>query len=392
MDIPLDDEDRRFRDEVRDFLGREIPRDWPHPPGTGSFEIGDEEFPRLRAWQRKLFDARLVGITWPAEYGGRDAPPHHDAILQDEMVRAGAPPTINLLGITLCGPALLHYGTPEQKSRWLSKMLSGEEVWCQGYSEPGSGSDLASLRTTAVLRGDDYVVNGQKVWTTDGKVADWMFCLVRTEPDAPKHKGIGFLLIDMKSPGVEVRPLRQITGGTEFCEVFLTDVVVPRSNLVGHPTQGWLIANTVLGYERGTQALSAASTFGGDLDRLAADLGRSGKTADPGVRQQLAQLRIDLSILRLLGLRVLAGLREGRAPGSEASMIKLFKSELEQRLYGFAVDQQGPRAAVWGGEHSVDDGHWHWRMLWSRAGTIYAGTSEVQRNIIAQRVLGLPRD
>ena len=392
MEIHLDEDDRRFRDEVREFLEREIPSDWTHPPGTGSFEITDEEFPRLRAWQRKLFDARLIGITWPAEFGGRDAPPHHDAILQDEMVRAGAPPTINLLGITLCGPALLHYGTPEQKSRWLSKMLSGEEVWCQGYSEPGSGSDLASLRTTAVLRGDDYVVNGQKVWTTDGKVADWMFCLVRTEPEAPKHKGIGFLLIDMKSPGVEVRPLRQITGGTEFCEVFLTDVVVPRSNLVGHPTQGWLIANTVLGYERGTQALSAASTFGGDLDRLAADLGRSGKAVDPGVRQQLAQLRIDLSILRLLGLRVLAGLREGRAPGSEASMIKLFKSELEQRLYGFAVDQQGPRGAVWGGEHAVDDGHWHWRMLWSRAGTIYAGTSEVQRNIIAQRVLGLPRD
>ncbi|MFM7734597.1 MAG: acyl-CoA dehydrogenase family protein [Alphaproteobacteria bacterium] len=392
MEIPLDEDDRRFRDEVRDFLAREMPRDWPHPPGTGSFEITDEEFPRLRAWQRKLFDARMIGITWPSEYGGRDAPPHHDAILQDEMVRAGAPPTINLLGISLCGPALLHYGSPEQKSRYLAKMLSGEEVWCQGYSEPGSGSDLASLRTTAVLRGDDWIVNGQKVWTTDGKVADWMFCLVRSDQQAPKHKGIGFLLIDMKSPGVEVRPLRQITGGTEFCEVFFTDVAVPRANMVGQPTQGWLIANTVLGYERGTQALAAAATFGSDLGRLADEMRRDGADADPRARQQMAQLRIDHAILRLLGLRVLAGLREGRAPGSEASMIKLFKSELEQRLYGFAVDRQGPRGAVWAGEHAVDDGHWHWRMLWSRAGTIYAGTSEVQRNIIAQRVLGLPRD
>ena len=391
MEITLNDEDRAFRDEVRDFLGREIPRDWPHPPGTGSFEVTDAEFPRLRTWQKKLFDARLIGITWPREYGGRDASPHHDALLQDEMVRAGAPPTINLLGISLCGPALLHYGSPAQKERYLARMLSGEEVWCQGYSEPGSGSDLASLRTSAVLRGDDYVVNGQKVWTTDGKVADWMFCLVRTEPEAPKHKGIGFLLIDMRTPGVDVRPLRQITGGTEFCEVFFNDVVVPRSNMVGHPTQGWLIANTVLGYERGTGALAAASAFDADFGRLAGSLRDGGRAADPRVRQQAAQLRIDLTILRLLGLRVLTGRREGKAPGTEASMIKLFKTELEQRLYGLAVDLQGPRGAVWAGEHAVDNGHWHWRMLWSRAGTIYAGTSEVQRNIIAQRVLGLPR-
>ena len=213
MEITLNDEDRAFRDEVRDFLGREIPRDWPHPPGTGSFEVTDAEFPRLRTWQKKLFDARLIGITWPREYGGRDASPHHDALLQDEMVRAGAPPTINLLGISLCGPALLHYGSPAQKERYLARMLSGEEVWCQGYSEPGSGSDLASLRTSAVLRGDDYVVNGQKVWTTDGKVADWMFCLVRTEPEAPKHKGIGFLLIDMRTAGSSPTPCSATSAG-----------------------------------------------------------------------------------------------------------------------------------------------------------------------------------
>src|SRR5262249_1749953 len=251
----------------------------------------------------------------------------------------------------------------------------GEEVWCQGYSEPGSGSDLASLRTRAELRGDHYVVNGQKVWTTDGQCADWMFCLVRTEPDAPKHKGIGFLLIDMHSPGVEARPLRQITGGSEFCEVFLSDVAVPRQNMVGEPTQGWQIANTVLGYERGTQALSASSTFDAGFEHLLRSLRERETARDPVVRQRAAQLKIELSILRLIALDGLARLRDGRAPGPEGSMGKLCKSELEQRLYSFAVDLQGPYGAVWEGEQAVDRGLWHWRMLWARAASIYAGTN-----------------
>jgi len=234
MELTLSPADQLFRDELRDFLVREIPADWQHPSGTGYFEVCASEFDRLRAWHRKLFDNRFIGITWPSEYGGRGAAPLQEAILADEMMRAGAPPTVNMLGITLCAPALLHHGSAAQKERYLAKMLSGEEIWCQGYSEPGSGSDLASLRTRAVLDGDHYVVNGQKVWTTDGQYADWMFCLVRTEPDAPRHKGIGFLLIDVRTPGVEVRPLRQITGGSEFCEVFFNDVVVPRSCAWSH--------------------------------------------------------------------------------------------------------------------------------------------------------------
>jgi alkylation response protein AidB-like acyl-CoA dehydrogenase len=391
MEITLSEQDRAFRDEVREFLAREIPEDWRHAAGTEYFEITAEEFPRLRAWQRKLFDARLIGITWPSEFGGRNAPPHQDAILHDEMVRAGAPPTINVLGITLCGPALLHHGSPAQRERYLARMLSGEEVWCQGYSEPGSGSDLASLRTRAELRGDQYIVNGQKVWTTDGQYADWMFCLVRTEPNARKHEGIGFLLIDMHSPGVEVRPLRQLTGGSEFCEVFLHDVVVPRGNMVGEPTEGWRIANTVLGYERGTQALTASSAFDADFERLLASLRESGRAGDAEVRQRAAGIKIDLAILRLICMKTLAGMRDGKAPGSEASMAKLWKSEVEQKLYGFSVDVQGPYGALREGPRARDGGHWGWRMLWSRACTIYAGTSEVQRNILAQRVLGLPR-
>jgi alkylation response protein AidB-like acyl-CoA dehydrogenase len=392
MEITLTDQERAFRDEVRDFFSREIPRGWDYPSGTDYFEIGAQEFSRLRDWQKKLAAHRLIGITWPEAYGGRGASPLYDAILHDEMVRAGAPPTINVLGITLCGPALLHHGTTAQKERYLARMLSGEEIWCQGYSEPGSGSDLASLRTRAELRGDSYVVNGQKVWTSDGQYADWMFCLVRTDVHAPKHRGIGFLLIDMHTPGVEARPLRQMTGGSEFCEVFLNDVVVPRENMVGESTEGWQIANTVLGYERGTQALSGCSRFEADFDRLlelvrnATELGR-----DPRVRQKTAQLKIELSILRLIALDGLARLRDGRAPGAESSMGKLAKSELEQRLYELAVELQGPYAALREGTRAIDAGRWHWRMLWSRAATIYAGTNEIQRNIIAQRVLGLPR-
>jgi len=392
MEITLTDQERAFRDEVRDFFAREIPAGWDYPSGTDSFEIGEQEFARLRAWQKKLAAHRLIGITWPEAYGGRGASPLYDAILRDEMVRAGAPPTINVLGITLCGPALLHHGTEEQKERYLARMLSGEEIWCQGYSEPGSGSDLASLRTRAELRGDDYVVSGQKVWTSDGQYADWMFCLVRADANAPKHRGIGFLLIDMHTPGVEVRPLRQMTGGSEFCEVFLNDVVVPRENMVGAPTEGWQIANTVLGYERGTQALSGCSRFEADFARLLElARGASGLAGDPRVRQRTAQLKIELSILRLIALDGLARLRDGRAPGAESSMGKLAKSELEQRLYELAVELQGPYAALREGARSIDAGRWHWRMLWSRAATIYAGTNEIQRNIIAQRVLGLPR-
>jgi alkylation response protein AidB-like acyl-CoA dehydrogenase len=392
MEISLGEEERAFRDEVRSFLAREIPDGWDYPSGTDYFEISEQEFSRLRAWQRKLAGNRLIGVTWPRAYGGRGAPPLHDAILQEEMVRAGAPPTVNVLGITLCGPALLHHGTERQKARYLARMLSGDEIWCQGYSEPGSGSDLASLRTRAELRGDSYVVNGQKVWTSDAQYADWMFCLVRTDPNAPKHRGIGFLLIDMHSPGIDVRPLRQMTGGTEFCEVFLNDVTVPRENMVGDPTEGWQIANTVLGYERGTQALSGCSRFDADFARLLElTRGMPGMTEDPGTRQRLAQLKIELAILRLVALDGLARLRDGRAPGAESSMGKLCKSELEQRLYELAVELQGPYATLREGPRSIDEGRWHWRMLWSRAATIYAGTNEIQRNIIAQRVLGLPR-
>jgi alkylation response protein AidB-like acyl-CoA dehydrogenase len=391
MELTLSTDDGAFRDELRAFLARELPEGWSYPSGTGYFEVSAREFERLRAWHKKLAEHRFVAITWPVEYGGRGAPPHQDAILHDELTRAGAPPTINMLGITLCGPALLHHGSPEQKARFLPKMLSGEEIWCQGYSEPGSGSDLASLRTRAELRGDHWVVNGQKVWTSDAQYADWMFCLVRTAPEAPKHKGIGFLLIDMRSPGVEARPLRQITGGSEFCEVFLNDVLVPRENMVGSPTQGWEIANTVLGYERGTQALSASSGFDADFELLLRELRESGAARDPETRQRAAQLRIELAILRLLALDSLARLRSGRAPGAEASMGKLCKSELEQKLYGFAVDLQGPYGALSDDPRARAGGRWQHRMLWSRAATIYAGSSEVQRNIIAQRVLGLPR-
>jgi alkylation response protein AidB-like acyl-CoA dehydrogenase len=393
MEITLSEQDRAFRDEIRAFLTREMPNDWVTPRAPSTSRSAPARFERLRAWQRKVFDARLIGITWPTEYGGRGAPPFHDAILQDEMVRAGAPPTIKRPG---------HHAlrAPPSSITAARRRGSATSPRCSPVRRSGVRATRSrardrisrALRTRAELRGDDYIVNGQKVWTTDGQYADWMFCLVRTVPEAPKHKGIGFLLIDMHSPGVDVRPLRQLTGGSEFCEVFLNDVAVPRQNMVGEPTEGWQIANTVLGYERGTQALASSSAFDADFDRLLGNLRKAGRSGDAKVRQKAAELKIDLALLRLTCLKTLAGMRDGHAPGSEASMVKLWKSEVEQKLYGFSVDVEGPYGAVWEGDRSPDAGHWHWRMLWSRAGTIYAGTSEIQRNIIAQRVLGLPRE
>jgi alkylation response protein AidB-like acyl-CoA dehydrogenase len=302
---------------------------------------------------------------------------------------------VNLLGITLCAPALLGYGTEAQKRRFLEKLLSADEIWCQGYSEPGSGSDLASLQTRAVLDGDHYVVNGQKIWTSNGGQADWIFCLVRSDPTAPKHEGIGFLLIDMRSRGVEVSPLRQITGGQDFCQVFFTDVRVPVSNMVGAPTQGWRIANHVLMHERG--ATAEFVRYGRFLDRIAErarGLRRRGAplVEDPLFRQRFAALRIEYEALRQNALRALQALKGGQSPGPESSMYKLQASEFEQRLARFAVELQETFGQLWQrGPRVIDDGIWQFRELWSRAYTIYAGTSEIQRNILAERVLGLPR-
>jgi alkylation response protein AidB-like acyl-CoA dehydrogenase len=392
-----------YRERLRAWLHANVPAWWREQNAATGFEVDESRFEDLRAWHRSLFEAGYMGVTWPREYGGQGLTVAHELVRAEELEHAGAPPTVNLLGITLCAPALLAYASHAQKARYLKKMLSAEEIWCQGYSEPGSGSDLASLQTRAVRDGEHWVVNGQKIWTSNGQQGDWIFCLVRTDPEAKKHEGIGFLLIDMHSPGVEVAPLVQITGGQDFCQVFFTDVRVPAENMVGEPTQGWRIANHVLMHERGASV--EFIRYGRFLDELAEHLrqragkrearaARRGRAESSGARfrQRWAQLRIEYEALRQNALRALARVQAGQQPGSESSLYKLQASEFEQRLARFAVDLQGPYGQLWHeSPHVVDSGIWQFRELWSRAYTIYAGTSEVQRNIISERVLGLPR-
>jgi alkylation response protein AidB-like acyl-CoA dehydrogenase len=397
MDLDFTPAEQAYRREVRAWLERNVPSWWRERKEDRDELPGDSLFERLRAWHRDLYDAGYVGVTWPKEYGGRGLGQIENAILQDELALAEAPPTVNGLGIGLCGPALIHHGTPEQKKRFLLPMLRAEEIWCQGYSEPGAGSDLANLATRAELKDERYVVNGQKIWTSQAHLADWIFCLVRTNPGAERHDGIGFLLIDMRSPGIEVAPLVQITGNRHFSQVFFKDVEVPRENMVGAPTEGWRVANTVLGYERGANTLSRYTAYRRrlaqltDLARRAGPGGRS-RSGDPRVRQTLAQLAIEVEVLRLNSLRQLTRLAQGQKPGPESSIQKLYWSELDQRLARAGAELAGAFGTLAKvSPRALEGGRWGQRDLQARAVSIFAGTSEIQRNIIAERVLGLPR-
>ncbi len=395
MDFSFSPEEEAYRRDVRTWLDAHIP-DWWRATEAREFADEDAQFERLREWHKTLYDAGYVGVTWPVEYGGQGRSHIENALLQQELVSAGAPPSVNGLGISLCGPAIVHHGSDEQKRDFLRPMLRAEHMWCQGYSEPGAGSDLAGLQTRAELSGDRWLVNGQKIWTSQAHRADWIFCLVRTDPKAAKHDGIGFLLIDMKSDGIEVTPLVQMTGGRGFSQVFFKDVAVPAENMVGQPTEGWRIANTVLGYERGCNTLSRSASYRQSFEQLrktAANVpsGRPG-LRDPAVRQRLAQTAIDIEVLRLNSLRQLTSMAQGKRPGPEASLQKLYYSELEQRLARLGNDLQGPYGQLARHAHrSPDGGRWAQRELQSRGPTIFAGTSEIQRNLISERVLGLPR-
>jgi alkylation response protein AidB-like acyl-CoA dehydrogenase len=391
VDFDFSPDEEKYRAEVRAWLEAHVPA-WAREALPGDAGDDDERFERHRAWQRELYGAGYLGVTWPVEFGGQGRTHVENAILQEEMVRAGAPPTVNPLGIGLLAPALLHHGRPDQKQRFLEPMLRADEIWCQGYSEPGAGSDLASLQARAERRGDVWVVNGQKVWTSQAHRADWCFALVRTDPDAPKHEGIGFLLLEMRSPGIEVRPIVQITGAREFNEVFFHDVEVPVENLVGEPTQGWRIANTVLSYERGANTLSQYATYRRRLERLFAHARTLTRAHNAVLRQRLAAAAIDVEVLRLNSLRQLTRLSKGEPPGPGASTQKLQWSEIDQRLHRLAVDLQGEYGQLAAGSpRAVDGGSWQFHELNSLRFTIARGTSEIQRNIISERALGLPR-
>ncbi len=393
MDLNMTTEERQFRDELRAWLQANVPKDW----NAWREKPIEESFHYLRAWQRKLHEGGWAAVSWPKEYGGRSATLMQQAIFWEEMARVEAPPMANTLGLGLIGPTIIAFGTEEQKKRYIPKILSAEEIWCQGFSEPNAGSDLASLQTEARLDGVSYVVNGQKVWTSYGWVGDWCELVVRTDASVAKHKGLTVLLVDMKSPGVEVRPLRQMTGESEFNELFFRDVRVPVENVLGEVNDGWNVAVSTLMHERGSFGARLHLLFKRNIHRLielSRSISRNGRPAsqDPLIRQKLAQFHAEIEIMRLNQMRAFSRITATGVPGPEGSIQKIFWSELNQRLQQFAQELLGSYGQLTSGDaHAIDKGLWAYGYLRSRGNTIEAGTSEVQRNIIGHFVLGLPR-
>ena len=387
MDLGLNESELTFRDELRAWLKAKLPKKMVKTADNMA-----AYYDYLKAWQRTLYEGGWAGISWPKEFGGRGASFIEQAIFQEEMALADAPERMGTIGQGLVGPTIIAVGTDEQKARYLPKILSGEEVWCQGFSEPNAGSDVASLETKAVVDGDDFVINGQKIWTSYAHIAEQCLLIVRTDPAAPKHKGITALLVDMKTPGISVRPLKMMSGDSGFNEVFFTNVRVPKKQMIGKMNEGWSVAITALANERANLGTGLYVVFKRNLDALVAQakkLVRNGRPAieDPLLRQRMAQAYVDLEVFRLNTTRSLSMLNKTGAPGPEGSIQKLYWSELNQRMAQIAMEVLGPYAQL----TDYDDGRWVYNYLRSRGNTIEAGTSEVQRNIIAQRVLGLPR-
>lgn len=393
MDLNLTPAETIFRDELAAWLKTNVPADWETHRLRDSME---DRFEFLRRWQKRVFEAGWAGVAWPKEYGGRGAGLMEQVIFTQEMAKAAAPPLANVLGLALIGPTIVAYGTDAQKKRFLANILSGDEIWCQGFSEPNAGSDLAGLRTEARLEGDHYIVNGQKVWNSYGWAADWCALVTRSDPASQKHKGLTYLLVDMKSPGVEVRPLRQLTGESEFTELFFRDVKVPAANVLGTAGDGWNVALGTLAHERATLGVSAQIAIKRQLDRLI-ELSHETETNgviaadDPITRQKLAQSYIENEVLRLNQMRAVSKIIQTGAPGPEGSILKLSWSESNQRLQIVAQEMLGAYAQLSSGEFAIDNGAFSYSYLRTRGNTIEAGTSEIQRNIIGQHVLGLPK-
>jgi alkylation response protein AidB-like acyl-CoA dehydrogenase len=397
MDLSYTPAEERFRDEVRSWLAANLSEDRDRLSDSDP-ENMDRWMEYLKKWQRKLFDDGWSGISWPKEYGGRGATIIEELIFTEEMARAKAPNLMNVsIGMELVGPAIIHHGTEEQKRRYLKKILSGEEIWSQGFSEPGAGSDLASLRMRADVENEYFVLTGQKVWTSWAEYSDYCIVLARTDSAAPKHKGISCFLVDMRSPGITIKPTVQITGEAEFSEVFFDSVRVPQANLLGGLNQGWKVAMTILAHERGTSAIRYQIRFRSELDELiklsksfAKDQAQGNE--DPLIKQKLAQSFIEVEILKYNIYRSATQIMRSGKPGPESSIIKLFWSEMDRRQKEVGMEILGLHSQLLqNSDWTIDHGRWPRAFLWSRAGTIYAGSSEIQRNIIAERVLGLPR-
>jgi len=393
MDFNYTPEEQKFRKQVRAWLDRNRPRGAARTFARGS--MNDAAWERLVDWHKRLYAGGWVGLSWPTEYGGRGATLMEQIIFNQEMGRRKLPPGCNILGVMMAGPAIMHWGTEPQKRRHLQRILAGDEIWCEGLSEPGSGSDLASLQCRALPDGDDFVVSGQKVWTTLAQRSEWIQLFVRTDEETSKHAGISCLLVDMKSPGITVRPLRQITGESEFNEVFFEDVRVPKANLLGPLNSGWQVLITTLMHERAGISELGSDQIIDPLIDLARATERNGQpaTQDGYVRQTVAQFAIEVQARRLNGLRSLTKRLKGAAPGPEGSIGKLCTTELTKRMARFAVELAGPRALV--EAHSpfaLERGRWLQAVLSAPALTIAGGTSEVNRNVIGERILGLPKD
>jgi alkylation response protein AidB-like acyl-CoA dehydrogenase len=379
VDLTPTPEQEAFRAECRAWLAA-------HP-----YDDGADDVDALRAWQRDLAAARLVGVTWPTEYGGRGAGPLHHYIAQEELARAAAPELIGRIGVNLVGPTLLAHGTDEQRARWLPRILDAGELWCQLFSEPDAGSDLAGLKARAAPVDGGYLLTGSKVWTSHAHVADWGLCLARTDPAAPKHKGISALVVDMRAPGVEVRPLVQLTGDAEFNEVFFDDVFVPVAQRVGAEHEGWRVSSATLTHERGTNPRQLVIHVQ-RLDQLLRLALERGVYDDHRLQQRVAEAYVEVKLFQLHNWRSLSRLAAGRELGPEGSVLKLYWSEMSQRLHETAMAVLGPAAPLWrGATDNPGDGRWQRSWLYYRAASIFAGTNEIQRNIVGERVLGLPR-
>jgi alkylation response protein AidB-like acyl-CoA dehydrogenase len=402
MDVRYPPEAEAYREKVQAFLAEHLPAGWQ---GIGAL---DEEDRRrfTEEWRQTLSEHGYLAVSWPKAFGGGGLTPLETVVLSEEFTKAGVPTGItnDVFSIAMVGNTLLEWGTEEQKRHYLPRILSGEDRWCQGYSEPNAGSDLGNLGCRAVLDGDEWVINGQKIWTSAGHLANWIFLLARTDPVAPKHRGISFLLVPMDQPGVEVRPIRMISGESEFNEVFFTDARTAKDQVVGGVDNGWAVAMTLLGYERGEAAATLPIEFRMELDRVFELAKARKRTSDPVIRQQLAWAYSKVEIMRYLGMRTLTQYLAGRSPGPDSSISKLYWSEYHQALTELAIHIIGVEAAVPSGKppstaFRTDDpgapntsASWAGVFLHARAETIYAGTSQVQRNILGEMVLGLPKE
>jgi alkylation response protein AidB-like acyl-CoA dehydrogenase len=377
MDLTFSDGELAFRDELRAWFAA-------NDPGTEPTGDEDAHYHWRRAFQRRLADDGWAAVHWPVEYGGRGATLTESAIFFEELGRAGAPLPANVLGLLLAGPTIMTWGTPEQKERHLAPILTAEEIWCQGFSEPDAGSDLAAVKTRAVRDGSDWVVTGQKVWTSGAQYSKWCMLVARTDPDAAKHKGLTYFLMDMEQEGVQVRPLRQITGESEFNELFIDGARIPDTQLLGGEGNGWKVALTTLMNERAGLAFFLQVRMRGLLEALFAEAAASGRLDDPVIADRLGELYLKAEVLRLTAYRGLTATEKYGQPGPEGSLTKWMWSQTNQQLTQFAADLLGPAAIEAGGK-------WSYELLRARGNSIEGGTTEVLKNIVAERVLGLPK-